>query len=102
MKSKFLVLLLILSLVANAYFISFEEQPLIEKKQAQEMQTRRNNLQKENEDIRAQINQDNKLLQFYGSQFESYRKKIFELENSCKSSPTGLYGFAALQAPAVF
>jgi len=102
MKSKFLVFLLILSLVANAYFISFEEQPLIEKIQVQEMQTRINNLQKENEDIRAQINQDNKLLQFYGSQFESYRKKIFKLENSCKSSPTGLYGFATLQAPAIF
>jgi predicted S18 family serine protease len=102
MKSKFLVFLLILLLVANAYFISFEEQPLIEKKQVQEMQTRINDLQKENEDFRAQINQDNKLLQFYGSQFESDHKKIFELENSCKSSPTSLYGFAALQAPAVF
>lgn len=40
------------------------------------MQTRINNLQKENEDIRAKMNQSNNLLQFYESQFESYRKKI--------------------------
>jgi hypothetical protein len=39
------------------------------------MQTRMNNLQKENEDIRAQIDPDNRLLQSYDSQFESYRKK---------------------------
>jgi predicted S18 family serine protease len=101
MKFKFLVFLLIFSLVANAYFISFEGQPLIEKIQVQEMQNRINNLQKENEDIQAQINQDNKLQQFYDSQFESYRKKISELENRCKSHTTGLYGFAALQAPAI-
>ncbi len=102
MKSKLLVFLLILSLVANAYFVLFEEQPSFEIKQVQEMQTRINNLQKENEDIRAQINQDNKMLQFYGSQFESYRKKIFELENGFKSRPTDIKGFATLQGPAVF
>jgi len=66
------------------------------------MQTRINNLQKENEDIRAQINQNNKLLQFYDSQFESYRKKIFELENSFKPGSSGIKGFANLQGPAVF
>ena len=101
MESKFFVFLLILSLVANAYFISLEEQPLIEKIQVQEIKIRINNLQKENDGLQAQINQDNKLLQFYGSQFESYRKKISELENRCKSHTTGLYGLAALQAPAI-
>ncbi len=75
MKSKFLVFLLILSLVANAYFVLVGEQPSVEKKQVQEMQTHINNLQKENEDIRAQINQNNK---------------------------SGIKGFATLQGPAVF
>ena len=102
MKSKFLVFLLILSLVANAYFVLVGEQPSVEKKQVQEMQTRINNLQKENEDIRAQINQNNKLLQFYDSQFESYRKKIFELENSFKPGSSGIKGFTTLQGPAIF
>jgi len=66
------------------------------------MQTHINNLQKENEDIRTQVDKDNMLLQSYGSQFENYHKKILELGNSWKFSPTGLYGFAYLQDPAVF
>jgi peptidoglycan hydrolase CwlO-like protein len=65
----------------------FEEQPSVEKRQIKGMQTHINNLQKENKGIRAQINQNNKLLQFYDSQFESYRKKILELENNFKLVP---------------
>ncbi len=65
------------------------------------MQTRINNLQKESEEILAKINQNNKLLQFYDSQFESHRKKNFELKNNFKTGPTCLNGFANLQGPAV-
>jgi predicted S18 family serine protease len=102
MKSKLLVFLLALSLIANAYFVLFEEQPSVEKGQVQEMQTRVNNLQKENEDLRAQINQNNESLKSYASQLDSYRKKVFELENTSKTCPVGLEGFASLQGPAVF
>ena len=45
MKSKLIVFLLILSLVANAYFVLFEEQPSLEGGQVKEMQTRINTLQ---------------------------------------------------------
>jgi hypothetical protein len=53
MKSKFLVVLLVLSLFANAYFVMFEEQPSFEGKQVQEMQTRINSLETENENLKA-------------------------------------------------
>jgi len=102
MKSKTLIFLLALSLIANAYFVLFEEQPSLEKGQVQEMQTRINNLQKENEDLQAQINQNNQSLQSYASQLDSYRKRVFELENSSKACPVGIEGFATLQGPAVF
>ena len=42
MRSKTLVFLLVLSLVANAYFVLFEEQPSFEGGQVQEMQARIN------------------------------------------------------------
>jgi len=102
MKSKTLIFLLALSLIANAYFVLFEEQPSLEKGQVQEMQIRINNLQKENEDLQAQINQNNQSLQSYASQLDSYRKRVFELENSSKACPVGIEGFATLQGPAVF
>jgi predicted S18 family serine protease len=102
MKSKLLVFLLVLSLVANAYFVLFEEQPSLEKGQIEEMQTRINSLQKENENLQAQVNQDNQSLQSYASQLDSYRKKVFELQNNSKTCPTGIEGFATLQGPAVF
>ncbi|HEY3361699.1 MAG TPA: S16 family serine protease [Methanosarcina sp.] len=102
MKSKFLVVLLVLSLFANAYFVMFEEQPSFEGKQVQEMQTRINSLETENENLKAQINQNNESLQSYASQLKSYREKVFDLENSSQTCPTGIEGFATLQGPAVF
>jgi predicted S18 family serine protease len=102
MKSKFLVVLLVLSLFANAYFVMFEEQPSFEGKQVQEMQTRINSLETENENLKAQINQNNESLQSYDSQLKSYREKVFELENSSQTCPAGIEGFATLQGPAVF
>jgi predicted S18 family serine protease len=102
MKSKLLIFLLALSLVANAYFVLFEERPSLEKEQVQEMQTQINNLQKENENLQAQMNQDNESLKSYASQLDSYRKRVFELENSSRMSPAGIEGFATLQGPAVF
>jgi len=101
MKSKLLIFLLVLSLVANAYFVLFEEQPSLEKGQVENMQTRINSLQKENEDLQTQINQNNQSLQSYASQLNFYRKKVFELESNSKEFPTGIEGFATLQGPAV-
>jgi len=102
MKSKFLVFLLVISLVANAYFVLFEEQPSLEGGQIQEMQTRINSLETENENLKAQINQNNESLHSYASQLESYRERVFELENSSQMCPAGIEGFATLQGPAVF
>jgi predicted S18 family serine protease len=102
MKSKLLIFLLALSLVANAYFILFEEQPSLEKEQVQNMQAQINELQKENEILRAQINQDNESLKSYASQLDYYRKRVYELENSSETYSAGIEGFATLQGPAVF
>jgi predicted S18 family serine protease len=102
MRSKLLVFLLIISLIANAYFVLFEEQPSFEEEQIQEMQGYINYLETENENLKAQIEQNNKSLQSYASQLESYRERIFELENSSQMCPAGIEGFATLQGPAVF
>ena len=101
MKSKLLIFLLVLSLVANAYFVLFEEQPSLEKGQVENMQTRINSLQKENENLQAQVNQNNQSLKSYASQLNFYHKKVFELESNSKTFPTGIEGFATLQGPAV-
>ena len=101
MKSKLLVFLLVLSLVANAYFVLFAEQPSLEKGQVEEMQTHINSLQKENENLQAQVNQNNQSLKSYASQLNFYRKKVFELESNSKTFPKGIEGFATLQGPAV-
>ena len=66
------------------------------------MQTRINTLQTENENLQAQINQNNESLQSYASQLDSYRQKVFELQNSTQMCPAGVEGFATLQGPAVF
>jgi predicted S18 family serine protease len=102
MKSKLLILLLALSLVANAYFVLSEEQPSLEKRQVQNMQAQINELQRENENFQEQLNQDNESLKSYASQLDSYRKRVFELETSSRTYPAGLEGFATLQGPAVF
>lgn len=102
MRSKFLVLLLAISLVGNAYFVLFGEQPSFEEGQVQEMQTRINSLETENENLKTQINQNNESLQSYASQLESYRSRVFELENGSQICPAGVEGFATLQGPAVF
>jgi len=101
-KSRFLIFLLVFSLVANAYFILVEEHPSLEKEQIQEMQGQINELQKENENLKEQLNQDNESFKSYSSQLDYYRKKVYELENSSRMSPASLEGFATLQGPAVF
>lgn len=102
MKSKLLIFLLALSLVANAHFLLLEHPPSPEKEQVQQMQEQINALQLENENLQAQLNQDNESLKSYSSQLDSYRKRVYELESSSRTSPTGLEGFATLQGPAVF
>lgn len=103
MRSKFFVFLLVLSLIANAYFVLFEAQPSLEGKPVQEeIQSRINSLETENENLKAQVNQSNESLQSYASQLEFYRQKVFELQNNSPMCPAGLQGFATLQGPAVF
>lgn len=101
MKSKLLALILVLSLVANAYFIFFSQAP-VEGEQVQEMQERINSLEKENERLETQVTQNNESLQSYASQLDFYRERVFELENNLQACPVGMEGFATLQAPAVF
>jgi predicted S18 family serine protease len=102
MKSKLLIFLLVLSLVTNAYFVLSEGQSSVEKSQVQDMQAQINNLQQENENLQAQLNQDNESLKSYSSQLDTYRTKVYELENSSRTSPAGIEGFATLQGPAVY
>lgn len=100
--SKLLVFLLAISLIANAYFVVFEEQPYSEEEQIQEMQARINSLETENENLKTEISQSNESLQSYASQLASYRERVFELENGTPMCPAGIEGFATLQGPAVF
>lgn len=103
MRSKFLVFLLVLSLVANAYFILFAEQPSLEGEQVQEMQTRINSLEKDNENLQSQLNQNNESLQSYALQLDTYRTRVFELQqNNSGMCPASIQGYATLQGPAVF
>jgi predicted S18 family serine protease len=101
MKSRLLALILVLSLVANAYLLLFE-QPPVEGEQVQEMQAHINSLEKENERLETQITQNNQSLQSYASQMDFYRERVFELENNLQACPVGMEGFATLQGPAVF
>lgn len=102
MSSKLLAFLLIVSLFANAYFVLFEEQPSLGEEQVKEMQARIDSLETENENLKGQVEQNNKSLQSYASQLEYYRERIFELESSSQTCPAGIEGFATLQGPAVF
>lgn len=102
MRSKFLIILLVVSLIANAYFVLFEEQPGLEGEQIQKMQDQINNLEVENENLQSQLDQNNESLQSYASQLNSYRTKVYELQNGTLMCPTGIEGFATLEAPAVF
>lgn len=101
MKSRILAFILVLSLVANAYFILLDESP-VGGAQAQMMQARINSLERENERLEIQTAQNNQSLQSYASQLDFYRDRVFELENSLQACPAGMEGFATMQAPAVF
>jgi len=101
MKSKLLTFLLVLSLVANAYFVWFQPTPL-GSEQVQEMQISINSLERENEILETKITQNNQSLQSYASQLDFYRERVFKLENNLQACPAGMEGFATLQAPAVF
>jgi len=102
MKSKLLTFLLALSLVANIYFvILFERQPTPDMGQVQEIQTSLNDLQKENENLKAQINQDNQSLKSYAAQLGSYHGNIAKFGNASTTDSMGLEGIATLQGPAV-
>ena len=101
MKSKLLTFLLVLSLVANAYFVWFQPTPP-GSEQVQEMQASINSLERVNQNLKAQILQDNSSLQSYASQVDFYREKVFKLESNLQACPVGREGFATLQGPAVF
>jgi predicted S18 family serine protease len=101
MKSKFLTIILVLSLVLNAYFLLFEQTP-DEGEQVQEMQAQINSLERENKILETQVSQNNQSLQSYASQLDFYRERVYELENNLQACPAGMEGYASLQAPAVF
>lgn len=101
MKSKLLTFVLVLSLVANAYFLLFEQAP-VEGEQVQEMQAQINSLETENKRLETQVAQDNQSLQSYASQLDYYREKVYELQNDSQISPVSVEGSATLQGPAVF
>lgn len=101
MKSKLLAFILILSLIANAYLLLFEQAP-VEGEQVQEMQAQIDSLERENEILETQVAQNNQSLQSYASQLDFYRDRVYELENNLQACPAGMEGYATLQAPAVF
>jgi len=101
MKSKLLAFILVLSLVANAYFLLFEQAP-VEGEQVQEMQAQIDSLERENELLETQVTQNNQSLESYASQLDFYRERVYELENNLQACPAGMEGYATLQAPAVF
>lgn len=101
MKSKLLALILVLSLIANAYFVFFYQAP-VEGEKVQEMQEQIDFLERENEILETQVTQNNQSLESYASQLDFYRERVYELENNLQACPAGMEGYATLQAPAVF
>jgi predicted S18 family serine protease len=101
MKSKFLAFVLVLSLVANAYLLLFDQAPA-EGEQVQEMQAQINSLETENKRLETQIAQDNKSLQSYASQLDHYRETVYQLQNGSQMCPVSVEGSATLQGPAIF
>jgi predicted S18 family serine protease len=101
MKSKLLAFILVLSLIANAYLLLFEQAPT-EGEQVQEMQAQINSLETENKRLETQIAQDNKSLQSYASQLDHYRETVYQLQNGSQMCPVSVEGSATLQGPAIF
>jgi len=60
-----------------------------------------NQLEITNSQMSKQIYRDNLSIQNYASQLDLYREKISTLEVKLNNTPTGLSGFARLEAPAV-
>ncbi len=99
LKNKILAVLLILSVLGNIYLGILLFQPA--QKDIQELQNRTNTLEKTNAELSKRVYQDNLSERNYNSQLETYRQRIANLEKNLNSTPTGLQGFAELQAPAV-
>lgn len=100
MRKGIVILLLIISLTANFYFLAVQ-QP-VKDEQVQLLQERINSLEAEKEDLNAQISQDNVSLQSYASQLDFYRQQVNELGSSMGISSDEYEGTASLQAPAVY
>ena len=100
MRKGTLFFLLIISITANLYLLAVE-QP-VKDDQVQLLQERINSLEEENEDLNAQINQDNVSLQSYASQIDFYRQQLNELGSNAGMSSNEYEGAASLQAPAVY
>ncbi len=101
MKSKVLAVLLILSILANAYLVYIVSIGQTSERNNLELQNRTNNLERANADLNKQVDQDNLSIRNYISQLELYRRRITELQNMVNQTPTEVQGFAELQAPAV-
>ena len=100
MSKGILIFLLIISISANLYLLAVE-QP-VKDDQVQLLQERINSLEEENEDLHAQISQDNVSLQSYASQIDFYRQQLNELGSSAGMPADEYEGSASLQAPAVY
>jgi predicted S18 family serine protease len=100
MRKGILIFLLIISISANLYLLAVEKP--VKDDQVQLLQERINSLEEENEDLNAQISQDNVSLQSYASQIDFYRQQLNELGSSTGMSADEYEGHASLQAPAVY
>jgi len=98
MKSRFLVVFLIISLIANFYFAFMEPPP---QKDMIELKNRINKLEYANAELTQQVYRDNLTKQNYAAQLDLYRQKIANLDSKNNFTPAGLQGWAQLQAPAV-
>lgn len=97
MKTRILIVLLILSVIANFYLVLVQPAP----QNLANLTDKVNDLEKTNAELSRQVNKDNVTIQNYASQLDLYRQKISELENKTNNTPSELQGVAELQAPAV-
>lgn len=97
MKTRILIVLLILSVIANFYLVLVQPAP----QNLANLTDKVNDLEKTNAELSRQVNKDNITIQNYASQLDLYRQKISELENKLNNTPSEFQGYAGLQAPAV-
>jgi predicted S18 family serine protease len=98
-REQVLTLLLLVSLAANAVLLWSASE--VDSGEARELETRVDALEEANEDLTRQVAQDNRSLQSYAAQVDTYRTRVHDLEEQLQQCPGGVAGLASLQAPAV-